>query len=157
MIRRSRALGMWFDLDAATFGGVRPRPLRSRRGVRPNVETEQLERGPGIMRTFVVAASVLVILAGSAVAKTRPERCPGGRFMVKGAPLLRGDPALAHGPVTIVDGRVGIGSACQLAKATIRATRRGTVVQVHWRTCEGMRRAQLKGTIAPGCTEMNGV
>ncbi len=109
------------------------------------------------MHSLPILASLVLALATPALAKPRPERCPGGRFIVTGAPLLPDDPASAHGPVTIESGRVSIGSACPPVKAKLKASRRGTIVRARWGSkCPGMRGAGLTATIGAGCAAMEG-
>jgi hypothetical protein len=110
-------------------------------------------------RRLSVAGWFVIVLLGTTEARPRPPLCPGGRFMVYGAPVIAADTAAPHGPVTVVDGRVSIGTACPPTKCRLVRSRRGTLVRAKWkRGCTGLGgRVKLEATIRAGCDTMDGV
>ena len=106
------------------------------------------------MRTAWIVLA-LVILAAPAGNAAKPPMCPGGRYLVSGAPIM---PGIDGGGADVVDmagHMVSVLSGCDAAKAKARATGRGTTIRVKWKSCPGITgKATLVGTITDQCRAM---
>lgn len=112
---------------------------------------------PWIPLVLAVATVVaFVTLPAWAGARTKPEPCPAGRFLVTGGgDLLGGTPAA---PVYMeFSGRSArfVGS-CPPARSRVRVLRRGTKLQVTFADCGAQKRVRLKAAIATTCDAVSG-
>jgi len=112
-----------------------------------------------MIRYFVATSLVLLAVASGALAKdTGRARCPGGRFVANDAPLVAGDTAPEAGAVVLANGQVSIGGSCAATSATMKRTRRGTLVRATWSSCQGLPgTVRLRGLIRTGCTTLTGI
>lgn len=99
----------------------------------------------------LVVASALIVPSNVAA---KPQACPGGRFLVSGAPIMPGIAGAAD--VVDMSGRmVSVLSGCDPAKATVRASIKATRIRVKWRSCPSITgKATLVGTISNECHTM---
>ncbi len=105
------------------------------------------------MRTAWIVLAL--VIAGAPAGNTaKPPMCPGGRYLVSGAPIMPG----LDGGADVVDMAghlVSILSGCDPAKAKARATGQGTKIRVKWKSCPGITgKATLVGTISDQCRAM---
>src|SRR5438067_2862242 len=108
--------------------------------------------------SMVLAVGLATGLLGSfrVVAEAAPA-CRGGRFLVRGPPLisatLTGEP-----DAVVIDGlSVSLMSGCGATSARIRVAKRGTKVNAVWASCGGLRgTARLEARIDPTCKTMTG-
>jgi hypothetical protein len=105
--------------------------------------------------SFLIA---LVLLRAAAFAATPP--CPGGRFLLPGAPPLIPGAGTPDLEVVVVEARtVAIASGCPAVTAKVKGTRRGTRVRATWPkgVCAGSpRKIKLNARIDSTCTNLGG-
>lgn len=112
------------------------------------------------LRLILTVAAVVILAPGHLALSKRPPRPlrQDGRWLVAGAPLLAG----GGGPefVTLENAggvrRLGISSGCAPAKATVKATKKGTRVSARWKQCGGAKRVQLSGSLDTTCGTFTG-
>lgn len=102
---------------------------------------------------LLVAALLLAPLPAGAK-KTKPQPCPGGRYLIAVGPLL---PAATPVDVIVVGSTIALESGCAPIATQLKATRKGTVVRARWKSCSGIAgSARLVGTIAADCRTFTG-
>src|SRR5581483_8367209 len=107
----------------------------------------------------VVVSGLLCPLEAAAKKKKKghkPTACPGGRYLVQGDPLIAG--AMGTDAVVLAGSNVSIASGCDDVKAKVKATKKGTIVAAHWKSCSGITGpAVLKAKLKAGsCTALAG-
>src|SRR5262249_6270676 len=109
--------------------------------------------------SVIVVLSVALVLVSAGTGhskKSKPQPCPGGRYIVSGAPLVAGDSSGQIEPVAI-GAQISIGNACNPVHAKLKATKHGTTVMAAWPSCAGLKgKVKLTGTLDPTCTTLNG-
>jgi len=109
-------------------------------------------------RAFGLVVSMVglsLLFAGTGrTAKSKPQPCPGGRYIVTGGPIVAGDPAVE---AVVIGSQASLGSACNPVHAKLKATKHGTVVTALWPSCAGLKgKVKLSGTLDTTCTSLTG-
>jgi len=108
------------------------------------------------MRTSWVALALAVasVFFSAVHAVAKPPPCPGGRYLVAGAPLMPGLDA-APDVVDLAGRMVSVLSGCGPVKAKVRGTTRGTKIRARWKSCPAIvGTARLVGTIGEQCRSL---
>jgi hypothetical protein len=113
------------------------------------------------MRTVVLLGFLLAGVSGSRVsveAKVKRVPCPGGRYLLKDKFLVSGPENPAIDAVTMSGKEVSTASGCDAVGATVKATKKGTVVRAKFSSCRNVTgRALLKAKLSLDCTTMTGL
>src|SRR5689334_20875827 len=107
----------------------------------------------GLVAAATVAAMVSVVgTLDVAARKLRPPPCPGGFYMVDGAPLVSS--GLGVPDAVVIQGRsLSVLSGCDATTAKLKGTRRGTRIKAKWSSCTGVAGGvRLRARIDPTCT-----
>ena len=106
-----------------------------------------------VLVVSMVALSLLFAATGRS-AKSKPQPCPGGRYIVTGGPLVDGDPAVE---ALVIGSQASLGNACNPVHAKLKATKKGTNVTALWPSCTGLKgKAKLTGKLDTTCTTFSG-
>ena len=106
-------------------------------------------------RTAVLALSAA--LAGGMPRRVAVLPCPGGRFVVRDAPVIAGDTGPTSGALIISGNYMAVGTDCPNTRVRLTSTRRGTRVAGRWPSCKGLRGGvRFHGTIDSTCTTLSG-
>jgi hypothetical protein len=103
-------------------------------------------------RAVVLAVALLIVAAPpSSEGKPKPQACPDQRYAISGG--LFGQPDVT---IVVQGRRVSIEPICSPIRGRVKATRQGTKVVVHWKTCGAERRLRLRGRIDTACEQLVG-
>lgn len=88
-----------------------------------------------VVVVVALASAFGSVAARPVLARSRPKpvACPGGRYPVRGGPLVPG--GSTPDAVIVVDREVSVASGCTVVEGRRRVTRKTTVLTVHWKTC----------------------
>jgi RHS repeat-associated protein len=105
---------------------------------------------------LIIMGAVLLGADGRA-ARQSPPPCPGGRYLVAGAPIVRGAAPIVTDGVVIGTGQIALDARCPVVQATLKGTKRGTTVRALWPACTGIAgKVRLKGRIDATCRTLTG-
>ncbi len=95
---------------------------------------------------IIVVVLAAGLVAGTSLAGVPPPRCPNGRFVVQGSPLL-GFGAAGSDAVVVGDTQVSTATGCALETARrLKGTRKGTKIVVTWKLGCGIWSGPIKLT-----------
>ncbi len=110
------------------------------------------------MTAIIVLLALVVAAPIDAAKRPPPTACTAGRFLLTGAPLIRGQGAPVTDAVEVGATRIAIGAACAaVAPKRFKPTRRGTKVKARWDSCAGLTgKVTFTGAIVDGCDTLRG-
>jgi hypothetical protein len=128
-------------------------------------------RGIRIRRWFLVPLALVVVpflflaapgyavpdfvITEARLRHRKPEPCPDQRYLVRGAPVLPGNPTPEA--IVISGKQISLGANCGPTAAKLVVTSRGTKVKATWSSCTGLQgKVKLAAKIDPACVVMKG-
>ena len=104
----------------------------------------------------LVALLALVGVVPAQAKRTKPQPCPGGRFLVAQGALVQGATTLQTDAIAVEGVTISIASGCPAVPGVVHATPKGTILSAKWPTCGVLRGVKLKALIVSQCTTIRG-